>query len=449
MAPTRVFISYKTGEDDGLTFTAHTIRQHLEPPPAPVKDTTTGRVEPRYRVWMDATSLKAGEEWNRQIYEEIPQSDVLLLLIAEATAKSNWVAREVDYAKGARVTILPVLIRSGFDTKQVLDRFDLSTVQYVSLLNGTADELGKLIGAIEELKDKTAACQKDWLGQLGRQRGRTPYRQSKREYAVFKAADLGAEGLEVEVCVAAGDMFEMGGIDVYVNSENDYMQMARIFESRTVSALIRYYGSQLDDADRILEDTIQEELDRHIKAPGIRTRPVSLGAVIATSAGRGGSYLREKCGARYVFHTATVSVEGDGIDKRLECGLRETGIRRCARATLEKVLEVDRNSGVVSPADTPQHAEQQVQAAAYKPIRSIILPLFGSGHGGRPSEEIVPALVRGVKEFLVDVAADKTNRDQCRLERIYLAAYFEEDAVLLQKALEANRTPPSAGQKPG
>ena len=114
--PTTIFISYKTGEDDGLTFCANTIRQFLE-------QHANG-----YQVWMDTQSLKAGEEWNRQIYEQIPRSDVLLLLVAEATAKSNWVAREVDFAKGARVTILPVLIRGGYDVKQVMERFDLTTL---------------------------------------------------------------------------------------------------------------------------------------------------------------------------------------------------------------------------------------------------------------------------------------------------------------------------------
>ena len=69
----------------------------------------------------------------------------LILLVAEATAKSTWVAREVDYAKGARVPVLPVLIRSGYDIKSVMERFNLNTVQYVSLLNGNKDEL-KLYG---------------------------------------------------------------------------------------------------------------------------------------------------------------------------------------------------------------------------------------------------------------------------------------------------------------
>ena len=79
---------------------------------------------------------------------------------------------------------------------------------------------------------------------------------------------IALENPACEVCIAAGDMFNMPGprtIDVYVNSENDYMQMARIFESRTVSSLLRFYGSKLDEAGRIEEDTIQDELNQIIR----------------------------------------------------------------------------------------------------------------------------------------------------------------------------------------
>ena len=131
-------------------------------------------------------------------------------------------------------------------------------------------------------------------------------------------------------------------IDVYVNSENNYMQMARIFESKTVSSLLRFYGSKLDEAGRIDEDTIQDELNQIIRKEGIRTRPVMPGIVIATSAGHASSYLRKRLKARYIFHTATVIVEGDGIDKKLQCRLSSSEIQQCVRKTLEKVAEVDK-----------------------------------------------------------------------------------------------------------
>jgi len=416
--PTSVFISYKTGEDDGLTFTANTIRQHLD------------RADGRYKVWMDVGSLRAGEEWNHQIYEQIPRSDVLLLLTAESTAKSNWVGREVDLAKGARVTVLPVLIRGGFETKAVMERFDLATVQYVKLLNGGEDELQALVRAIEELKDKTEKAQRQWLSELQNTHERVSYqgkyKKSDRSFASF---DVEMGGTTCSVRVAAGDMFAMGAFDVYVNSENDYLQMARIFESRTVSSLLRYYGSNLDGAGRIVDDTVQRELDEQIRSdPSIGARPVLIGTVVATHAGHENSVLRRKLGGRYIFHTATVSVEGDGPDKRLRCNLMNAGIRRCVRASLDKVAEVDGKQGV--------GLNTGAGAGEYKPIRSIILPIFGAGHGGRFAEEVIPALVDGVKEFLIDAAEqEKKKPGQFHLEEIYLAAYLEDDALAFCEVL--------------
>jgi O-acetyl-ADP-ribose deacetylase (regulator of RNase III) len=418
----KVFISYKTGVEDGLTFTANTIRRFLEDP------------KNGYEVWMDTMSLKAGEEWNRQIYDEIPRSDVLLLLIAEATAKSNWVAREIDFAKGARVTVLPVQIRVGYDIKPVMERFDLATVQYLRILNGTEDELEKIVDALKQLQRKTADSQKRWLEELNREQGATPYKNkhtSNKEFAVYRVANPACE-----VCVAAGDMFEMPDIDVYVNSENDYMQMGRIFESNTVSALLRFYGSKLDEAGRIDEDTIQDELNQIISEQGIRTRPVGTGTVIVTSAGHTSSYMRKRLKARYIFHAATVIVVGDGIKKQLECRLSSSEIRQCVRKIFEKVAEVDEKNSQVSLKDTEQRQDRDQAPGACHPIKGIILPIFGTGHGGRPAQEVLPALIQGIKEFLLDVAQDEQKKKAFHLERIYIAAYLDEDVKYVKETLD-------------
>jgi O-acetyl-ADP-ribose deacetylase (regulator of RNase III) len=433
----KVFISYKTGEDDGLTFSANTIRRFLE-------DHQNG-----YKIWMDTTSLKAGEEWNRQIYDEIPRSDVLLLLVAEATAKSNWVAREIDFAKGARVTVLPVQIRAGYDIKPVMERFDLATVQYLRILNGTKDELTTIVQALEELKGKTAVSQRVWLEELKREREATPFTDkntSTKEFVVYEVAKP-----KCMVCVAVGNMFEMTNIDVYVNSENDCMQMARVFENQTISSMLRFYGSKLDDAGRICEDTIQDELNQIIRQDGIRTRPVVIGTVIATSAGHVSSYMRKRLKARYIFHTAIASVEGDDVKKTVVCRLMNSGIQRCVRNTLEKVAEVDSKSGVVSPPHTEERENQEKEAGDYKPIKSIILPIFGTGHGGRPANEVLAALIRGVKEFLLDVAGDTHKTADFHLCEIYIAAYLDEDAKHVRDILDKDKEffRPQSSMRPG
>jgi O-acetyl-ADP-ribose deacetylase (regulator of RNase III) len=416
---TKLFISYKTGEEDGLTFCAHTLHQFLSQRPH------------EYEVWLDVVNLKAGGEWDSQIYEQIPNSDVLILLVAEATAKSTWVAREVDYAKGARVPVLPVLIRSGYDIKSVMERFNLNTVQYVSLLNGNKDELEKLVRSIEDLKLNRAKAQAAWLEKLTSQQPREPYVPKRRDWQDFPPFTI--EGSGCQVGIAAGDLFEGADIDVYVNSENDYMQMARIFESKTISSLLRYYGSKLDGAGRIVEDTVQDELNLRIKEDDIKTRPVEIGTVIVTSAGSEASHLRKRKG-RFIFHIATVSVVGDGPNKSLECNLVEASVRRCVRRVLDTVLEVNKKRGVVSPDKTEQRKLQEAAQGTYQPIRSIVLPLFGAGHGGRPANQIVSPVVQAIKEFLIDMSADD-KKAEMTLENIYITAYFKDDVELIHATL--------------
>ena len=55
-------------------------------------------------------------------------------------SQTGWPVKSTS-PEGARVTVLPVQIRAGYDIKPVMERFDLTTVQYLRILNGTEDEL--------------------------------------------------------------------------------------------------------------------------------------------------------------------------------------------------------------------------------------------------------------------------------------------------------------------
>ncbi len=418
----RIFISYKTGLEDGLTQTANMIRSRL----------VQAGWDNERDLFMDTHSLEAGRDWNDQIYENITRSDILLLLLAEKTTASIWVRREVDVAKGARVPIIPVVIREEFDVKAALESFDLTYVQYVKIVRGDEDEYKKLFDAIEDNKAKARLAQMEWLRilQEGEKRRLADSNQKALSYTFISPHD---PARSCNVHLAAGDLFEHKNIDVIVNSENDFMQMARVFDIKTVSALARYYGARLDEAERMLEDTIQGELNQQIAQTESKCRPVGLGTAIITSAGLSDppSRLRSYNNTRYLFHIATVSARGEGVDRELESTLTESGIKRLVRKALQTVEGVNSKKGCVSPKRTPQLAEQKASESRYQPISSIIIPIFGAGHGGRRSDEIIPSLVKGVKEFLLDQAHKPT----FTLQDIYIAAYYEEDVEFLREAM--------------
>jgi hypothetical protein len=96
--------------------------------------------------------------------------------------------------------------------------------------------------------------------------------------------------------VITGDIKGWPGIDVWVNSENTNMQMARFYD-RSLSAMIRYEGAEKDDNGEIVRDTIALEL---AAALGDR-ESVTPGTVYVTSAGA----LAATRGVKKIFHAAT------------------------------------------------------------------------------------------------------------------------------------------------
>ncbi len=444
----RLFISYKTGTDDGLTSTANSLRREL--------------ADKGYTVWMDETGIEAGRDWNEQILENILKSDILLLLIGHNTADSDWVRREVDMARGANVTVLPVLIRDQFDKQAALNKFDLPRRQYIDYRTGNDEQFKKLVEAIEKRERDTIDRQNKWLTERTKDSRGTPIKKSNQRKGIYtfevevdkkpptdaekddaQAAPDGGASLIPEtekvahackLYLATGSITRMKKIDVLVNTENDYMQMARIFESKTISALLRYFGSQVSEGGDLLEDTVQDELDAVIAHEKLQ-RPVGVGTVIVTSAGHDQSELVSRNRIRYIFHTAAVSVEGEGTEKRLEPMRDNSSIRRATYNTLKKVNAVNEKQGCIAPTETAKRAAQESQRENYNLIKSIMLPLFSSGHGGRPSHEVVPGILDGIKDYLEEYA-DADGPNSTSLREIYLCTYFEEDVDMMRQAFK-------------
>ncbi|GAB3274245.1 macro domain-containing protein [Parahaliea aestuarii] len=125
---------------------------------------------------------------------------------------------------------------------------------------------------------------------------------------------------EKEICLVAGDWRDIKHCDVWVNSENTNMQMARFYE-RSVSGLIRYLGATKSITGDIEKDTVALELAAALGGAG----RVEKAAVVPTGPG----LLAQTNNVKAVFHVA--SVEGE-----LGFGYRPiAGIERCVRNALQ------------------------------------------------------------------------------------------------------------------
>jgi len=391
-----------------------------------------------YNCFFDKESLKAGDIWKTKIHESIRKSDVLILLIAK-DGDSDWVKREVDIARGASVAILPIVLT---DMKEeiapVQAKLDLGDIQYMAYKDISANKYPQLFDAIieriEYLTTETRNGQKSWMKELTKQRSvaKAPDNKSIAEYSI--------DGCDCKVRIATGDITRLKEIEVLVNSENDYMQMARIYEKATLSSSLRREGSNIIKG-RILDDTVQDELNDQIKySPEYCKcgRPIVIGQVIPTTAGHRDSALRLN-GARYIFHAAIVRVDALTSHENLVPIETDDGLRRAVQSCLRMVSEVDSNNGIVLHQDSSTYKDHVEDVIKYTTehngdhrIKSIIFPIFGAGHAGRSAFDVVRPMAVAFKGFLT---SNKGNKELA-LKDIHLCVYAKAEIEFVKQTFE-------------
>jgi O-acetyl-ADP-ribose deacetylase (regulator of RNase III) len=200
--------------------------------------------------------------------------------------------------------------------------------------------------------------------------------------------------LDRYIGIVCGDLRRVHCAEVWVNSENTEMQMAR-FNEFSVSSIIRYEGAVHDETGRVIDDGIADELARKLMGH----RPVLPGTVIITRPGE----LRRN-GVRYVAHVAAVQGEpGSGFRQ-----IREVG--RCVASVL---AEIDR-------IDDPL------------PVETVLFPLLGTGQG---AGELVPT-VRTLTGAVIDyfIATPDTH-----VTTVFFLAYTDGELAAFEHDFAADQ----------
>lgn len=186
--------------------------------------------------------------------------------------------------------------------------------------------------------------------------------------------------------IVTGDIQNIKNVDVWVNSENTNMQMARHYE-RSISGTIRYMGAKKDAAKRVVDDVIADELNAIVGKGG-----VDPAVVIATGAGE----LTKTNGVKKIFHAAAVRGQvGRGY-------LPIPDIYECVRNALEL-------------ADSSEMENED--------IHSIVFPLMGTG-----TTKLSP---QGIADQLIDTAVTYVEENpDSKINKIFFLAYNEQDFEL-------------------
>ncbi len=186
-----------------------------------------------------------------------------------------------------------------------------------------------------------------------------------------------------EIGIITGDIQNIKNVDVWVNSENTNMKMARHYE-RSVSGAIRYLGAKKDVARRVKEDLVADELYKIVGHCA-----VDPGTVIPTGAGE----LTKTNGVKKIFHAAAVKGQvGRGYSPIPD-------VDECVRNALEL-------------ADSDEMANED--------IRSILFPLMGTGTSKQDAETVARDLISAAISYLEENKNSKINK-------ICFLAFNEQD----------------------
>jgi O-acetyl-ADP-ribose deacetylase (regulator of RNase III) len=211
---------------------------------------------------------------------------------------------------------------------------------------------------------------------------RKPKPIETREEKLYQV--VGAPGKHIGYIT--GNLKNINNVDVWVNSENTNMQMARYYEL-SISGTIRYEGATKDANGYIVDDLIAKDLRKVT-----RGRDCLPGTIVVTTSGE----LEKSNHVKKIFHAASVIGEPGS-------GHRPIGnIALCVRNALRK-------------ADSEELALLE--------LNSILFPLMGTGTTPSSAQEAADKLIDAALEYL------KQN-PQSRINKIYFLAYTEQDREL-------------------
>lgn len=183
---------------------------------------------------------------------------------------------------------------------------------------------------------------------------------------VTKFSLQGTNSTLCQIGVISGDILRVNTCDIWVNGENTDMEMAR-FTENSISAIIRYHGSDRDTSGHVVHDVIADELSTVVGVEG----PVAPGSAFVTKSGS----LDASNNVKFVIHVAAVQGEpGSGFRQVRNVGLCVTNALR----------EADR------------------LASGQPSIETILFPLLGTGVGGGEIDPTVRTLIGAALNYLDD-----------------------------------------------
>jgi O-acetyl-ADP-ribose deacetylase (regulator of RNase III) len=361
----------------GLVFVSH---NHVDDPFVDrlVTDLNSHGIE----TFVDHRNLRHGQHWPTEVESALNQCNQMIAVVSDYSKASKNCTDEWNVFIEDQKEIIPVWLTGD----KMYFRF--RTVHYVDFRTNQYDEpLRRLIGVLTDAHVDTVPADSLAVPE-------EPVALNSRLAARYPLA----RRPEKAIGIATGNIAELTGVDVLVNSENTRLRMDRI-EGRSVSATLNAFGAEWDEHGELISETLDLELQ---EARHTLPRSVPPGTVVVTSAGS----LR-KIGVRHIVHAVSVIGRRNGGFEpatRIQLG-------RCVTNSLAQIDDLNRSL---------YHAPD--------PLRIVAFPIFGTGEGGISTAEIA--------QTLVERAIDYLEVNDTRIETAYFVAYRQKDLDELRAVLD-------------
>lgn len=345
-------------------------------------------------VFLASGSIRPGDDFVREVFDSLRQCEVVLAVMGpdwldyHSAANghglgpgADWVRREIAEAFTLGIRVIPVLIEGAeMPSEEQLppDIAALSRCQCLRLRHYSVEsDLARLVDDLRRtapsLAGSTDTAFPTHTGPM-----------------LFRSVQVPRPACRIGV--VTGTIRRVRSADIWVNSENTDMEMARYTEF-SISAIIRYWGAVRDGAGRIVHDLIAAELDARVGVD----RPVAPGAVVVTGSGE----LAASNNVRHIVHVAAVTGEpGAGFRQVRNIGWCVTNVLVCC----EQLANADPG------------------------VRTVLFPLLGAGMAGATVEPTVRAMVLAVLDHIAEHPATA-------LRAVYLLASTEREYETVTRVL--------------
>ncbi len=207
---------------------------------------------------------------------------------------------------------------------------------------------------------------------------------------VYELADVAGK----TIALRTGDVSSIHGVDIWVNSENTDMQMAR-FGERTISSIIRYAGAEKhSESGLVIRDTIAIELKDSLGGSNL----VAPAMVVVTGAGE----LEATNGVKKIFHVASVH-----------------GLPASAYKPIERI------------GDCITNCLRKSEEFRGEGLHSILFSLMGTGTAGGDLQEAVEKLINFTINYL-------EHKPDSTIKEVSFLTYTDIDLASCRKVLLEN-----------